>query len=108
MRNGISFPDMENDIVSFILLHMKSSAVTSQNGLVCLPLLLWTDLESPDRVKNIKSHLEKFPDTYPIITSIKDFGMDPILAIHDRDYVEYLQTIFEQWYTRTVTELRIG
>ena len=34
--------------------------------------------------------------------------MDPILAIHDRDYVEYLQTIFEQWYIRTATELRIG
>jgi hypothetical protein len=87
---------------------MKSSAATSQNGLVCLPLLAWTDLESPDRVKNIKFHLEKFPDTFPITTSIKDFGMDPILAIHDGDYVEYLQTIFGQWYPRTAAELRIG
>src|SRR5271154_2960155 len=93
------FPIWKMTKVYSILLHMKSLAVTLPNGLVCLPLLTWTDLESPDRVKNIKSHLEKFPDTFPITTSIKDFGMDPILAIHDRDYVEYLQTIFEQWYS---------
>jgi len=49
-------------------------------------------------VKQIKSHLEKFPEEFPITTHIKDFGLDPILEIHDPDYIEYLKTIFQQWY----------
>jgi len=66
------------------------------------------DIESPDRVKNIKSHLEKLPETFPFTTSVKDFGMDPILAIHDRDYVDYLQTIFDQWSSPIAIILRVG
>jgi acetoin utilization deacetylase AcuC-like enzyme len=54
-------------------------------------------VECPDRVKNIKSHLEKFPDEFPITDNTKDFGMEPILAIHDADYVTYLQTIYREW-----------
>ena len=54
-------------------------------------------VECPDRVKNIKSHLEKFPDEFPITEHTKDFGMGPILAIHDLDYVTYLQTIYGEW-----------
>ena len=36
--------------------------------------------------------------TFPISLETKDFGVDPILAVHDADYVEYLQTIYPQWY----------
>jgi len=54
--------------------------------------------ESPDRVKHIKRHLDKFPNEFPISQEIQDFGLDPILAIHDIDYVNHLQTIFDEWY----------
>ena len=84
---------------SFTLLLMKSSVVTSPNGLVFLQFFSAPEIESPDRVRNIKTHLEKYPDIFPIITRTKDFGIDPILAVHDRDYVEYLRTIFDQWYS---------
>ena len=53
--------------------------------------------ESPERVKHIKSHLERFPEEFPVTTDTKDFGLDPILEVHDVDYVEYLQTIFLEW-----------
>ena len=48
-------------------------------------------------MKQIKSHLEKFPEDFPITHNSKDYGLDPILAIHDADYIEYLQTIFHLW-----------
>jgi len=56
--------------------------------------------ESPDRVKAIKSHLEQFPNEFPILPKqvLKDFGIDPILVIHDARYVDYLRTIYQQWY----------
>jgi hypothetical protein len=28
----------------------------------------------------------------------QDYGLDPILAIHDPQYVDYLRTIYPQWY----------
>lgn len=65
-------------------------------------------VESPDRLKKIKAHLELFPEDFPIIREIKDYGLDPILAIHDADYVEYLQTIYPQWYSHLEIELIIG
>jgi hypothetical protein len=49
-------------------------------------------------VKNIKAHLEKFPQDFPITTATKDYGLDPILAIHDVEYIEYLRTIFPEWH----------
>jgi acetoin utilization deacetylase AcuC-like enzyme len=55
------------------------------------------DVESPERVKHIKIHLEKFPDEFPITTKNKDFGMDPILEVHEKEYVDHLQTIYEEW-----------
>lgn len=48
-------------------------------------------------MKQIKSHLQKFPKEFPITGKLKDYGLDPIIAIHDADYVEYLQTIFPIW-----------
>jgi len=70
----------------------------SRDGLVYDPFLTETDLESPERVKQIELHLEKFPEEFPITTNTKDYGLAPILAIHDREYVEYLQNIFQEWF----------
>jgi acetoin utilization deacetylase AcuC-like enzyme len=55
------------------------------------------NIECPGRVKNIKSRLERFPDEFPITENTKNFGMEPILAIHDADYVTYLQKIYHEW-----------
>ena len=66
-------------------------------------MLIVRGLESPSRVKSIKKHLEKFSDAFPFVVAeeeggIKDFGMAPILKVHDTGYVNYLQTIFDEWY----------
>jgi acetoin utilization deacetylase AcuC-like enzyme len=55
------------------------------------------DVESPERVKCIKKHLEKFPEEFPIMTNNNDYGVDPILEIHEKEYLDYLQTIYEEW-----------
>jgi len=65
-------------------------------------------VESPERLKKIKAHLELFPEDFPIIRETQDYGLDPILAIHDADYVEYLQTIYPQWYSHIESKLIIG
>lgn len=70
----------------------------SRDGLVYDSFLIGTDLESPERIKQIKSYLEKFPEEFPFTTNTKDYGLAPILVIHDREYVEYLQNIFQEWF----------
>jgi acetoin utilization deacetylase AcuC-like enzyme len=56
-------------------------------------------LESPSRVKSIREYLERFPETFPFHgAGMRDFGIGPILAVHDSEYVNYLQTIFDEWY----------
>jgi acetoin utilization deacetylase AcuC-like enzyme len=67
-----------------------------RNGLV-RTILNEVDVESPERVKCIKKHLEKFPEEFPITTKHNDYGVDPILEIHEKGYLDYLQTIYEEW-----------
>ena len=71
-----------------------------RNTVSFLRIVLMRYVESPDRVKAIKLHLEEFPGDFPIVPkeSLKDFGINPILAIHDAKYVDYLQTIYQLWY----------
>ena len=52
-------------------------------------------LENPERVERILSVLQSI-EWAEIITP-KDFGLDPILAVHDVDYVDFLRTAFEEW-----------
>jgi acetoin utilization deacetylase AcuC-like enzyme len=75
---------------------MKFSADILRSGSV-KTMFSRFDVESPERVKHIKTHLEKFPDEFPITTKNNDYGVDPILEIHEKEYVEYLQTIYEEW-----------
>jgi acetoin utilization deacetylase AcuC-like enzyme len=66
-------------------------------------------LESPSRVKSIKDHLERFPESFPFhAAGNRDFGMEPILAVHDPGYVNYLQTIFDEWYLPPLRGIRCG
>ena len=69
-------------------------------GYVGVSMLIVRGLESPSRVKSIKKHLERFPDVFPFAAAEegKDFGMAPILKVHDTGYVNYLQTIYDEWY----------
>jgi acetoin utilization deacetylase AcuC-like enzyme len=88
---------LDFDQVSFIPRLTRFSADILRRGSVspksCPPF----NPESPERVKHIKSHLERFPEEFPVTTVTKDFGLDPVLEVHDVDYIEYLQTIFHEW-----------
>ena len=57
--------------------------------------------ESPARVECILQELRLHPTTYQI-SSVLEFedGLDiehHILAVHDRKYLEYLRTAYEEW-----------
>jgi acetoin utilization deacetylase AcuC-like enzyme len=57
--------------------------------------------EVPARVENI---LEALKETnWADICAPEDFGLDPILAVHDKGYLEFLQTAFEQWTNEQVS-----
>jgi acetoin utilization deacetylase AcuC-like enzyme len=58
----------------------------------------WVNVESPERLSAIKIHLEKFATEFPIRAEVRDFGLEPILAVHEKEYVDYLRTIYPQWY----------
>ncbi|KAI9136226.1 acetylpolyamine aminohydrolase [Paraphysoderma sedebokerense] len=51
--------------------------------------------ECPQRIINIVDAI-KSRNLGPIL-SPSDFGLDPILAVHTKDYVVYLKTIYNQW-----------
>ncbi len=52
-------------------------------------------LESPERMERILSVL-KNQDGAEILDPI-DFGLAPILAVHDVDYVDFLRTAYNEW-----------
>jgi len=58
-------------------------------------------LENPDRIERILS-VVKTKD-WAEITPLEDFGLEPIIAVHDSDYVEFLRTAYEEW-TREKTD----
>ncbi|CAG8518335.1 8661_t:CDS:2 [Diversispora eburnea] len=53
-------------------------------------------LESPSRITLIKEHLSQFPEKFEICSHL-DYGIEPILSIHDNDYIEYLKTAYIEW-----------
>ncbi|CAG8740464.1 1543_t:CDS:2, partial [Acaulospora colombiana] len=53
-------------------------------------------LESPSRIVAIKNYLSQFRDIFEFHAP-SDHGLDPILSVHDVDYVEYLQTAYVEW-----------
>lgn len=52
-------------------------------------------LESPSRVAHILAALAG-ADVGPIVPP-RDAGLDPILTIHDRAYIDFLHTIYPRW-----------
>ncbi|WP_414476364.1 histone deacetylase family protein [Microvirga sp. M2] len=53
------------------------------------------NLEVPGRVAHLLDALKAGGHE---IVAPRDFGMEPILAIHDRAYVEFLQSAYERWH----------
>ena len=52
-------------------------------------------LETPERMERILAALKDRP--WAEILKPEDFGLDPILAVHDTDYVDFLCTAYEEW-----------
>jgi acetoin utilization deacetylase AcuC-like enzyme len=52
-------------------------------------------LENPERMERILAVL-KDQDWVEILAPI-DFGLDPILAVHDADYMDFLRTAYDEW-----------
>jgi acetoin utilization deacetylase AcuC-like enzyme len=52
-------------------------------------------LENPDRMDKILSALQT--TNWAEIIEPRDFGLDPIYAIHDKDYVDFLASCWTEW-----------
>ncbi|NOH02880.1 MAG: histone deacetylase family protein [Chloroflexi bacterium] len=52
-------------------------------------------LENPDRMDRILTALKK--TDWAEFTEPEDFGLDPILAVHDRDYINFLASCWTEW-----------
>jgi acetoin utilization deacetylase AcuC-like enzyme len=52
-------------------------------------------LESPERAWRILTALQS--DARFVITAPQDFGLDPVLTVHDAGYIEFLQTAWARW-----------
>ena len=51
----------------------------------------WTDFaETPARALAVKNHFTDWAE-------VTDHGLEPILAVHDADYVAFLQTAHDEW-----------
>ena len=55
-------------------------------------------LESPDRMRRIKGALEQ-DDRFELVPADRDWPdiKSHILAVHSAEYVDYLETIYEEW-----------
>jgi acetoin utilization deacetylase AcuC-like enzyme len=51
--------------------------------------------ENPDRMDRILSALKK--TVWTEIIAPTDFGLDPILAVHDEDYINFLASCWTEW-----------
>ncbi|NWF65349.1 MAG: histone deacetylase family protein [Chloroflexi bacterium] len=52
-------------------------------------------LENPDRMDRILSALKQ--TDWAKFSEPQDFGLDPILAVHDRDYIQFLASCWDEW-----------
>ena len=58
--------------------------------------------ESPKRMDRILNALH--PVDWADICEPSDFGLDPILAVHDKDYVEFLASAWAEWLGTTAQD----
>jgi len=54
-------------------------------------------LENPDRMDRILNALAQPQTDWAQVVEPKDFGLDPIYAVHDRDYVDFLASSWTEW-----------
>ncbi len=52
-------------------------------------------LESPERMDRILNALHE--TDWAEISEPKDFGLDPIYAVHDKDYIDFLASAWTEW-----------
>jgi acetoin utilization deacetylase AcuC-like enzyme len=52
-------------------------------------------LENPDRLDKILSALQK--TDWAEVAEPRDFGLEPILAVHDAEYLRFLATAWDEW-----------
>ncbi len=52
-------------------------------------------LENPDRMDQILKAIHK--TTWAEINEPNDFGLDPILAVHDKEYINFLTSCWSEW-----------
>ncbi len=51
--------------------------------------------ENPDRMDRVLSALNK--TDWVELVEPTDFGLDPILAVHDREYINFLASCWTEW-----------
>ncbi|MDO8754090.1 MAG: hypothetical protein Q7J80_09385, partial [Anaerolineales bacterium] len=51
--------------------------------------------ENPERMDQISAALKK--TDWAEFSEPKDFGLDPILAVHDKDYINFLASAWDEW-----------
>src|SRR5918995_130009 len=61
-------------------------------------------LENPDRMDRILNALQQ--EGWSEITEPKDFGLDPIYAVHDKDYVDFLASSWTEWLATEAEDQR--
>lgn len=52
--------------------------------------------ESPARLQSIKRFIDEHPDEFRV-SPPQDYSIEPILAVHEPDYVEFLAGIYRDW-----------
>ncbi|KAF9433882.1 hypothetical protein BGZ76_008864 [Entomortierella beljakovae] len=53
--------------------------------------------ESPERREAILSYLVAHPEIFQVTEHVEDFGYEPIKRVHKKDFLEYLETAYEEW-----------
>jgi acetoin utilization deacetylase AcuC-like enzyme len=46
---------------------------------------------------DVSARAEMIVAALPPLAPAKDYGLDPILAVHDADYIDFLRTAYERW-----------
>lgn len=69
--------------------HLRASKTELTGGVLVTPY------ECPERVAHILAELDRRGHSAPV--EPEEFGMEPILRVHDGAYVEFLRTCWQEW-----------
>lgn len=72
--------------------------------LLLLDAHVWYNLciESPKRLINIKKFIDEHPEFE--VVEPNDYSLGPILDVHRKDYVDFLETIYQEWVDSGLTK----